>query len=98
MPTGIFYAQGVKANVLFFDRKATSETAWTNKLWIYDLRTNKHSTLKSKTLARTGLDQDQPGYLLVRDGSLGDSDDLPDPAILAAEIAADRGNGRREGG
>jgi type I restriction enzyme M protein len=46
LPTGIFYAQGVKANVLFFDRKPPREKPWTEKLWIYDLRTNKHFTLK----------------------------------------------------
>ncbi|MGH8115164.1 MAG: N-6 DNA methylase, partial [Rhodanobacteraceae bacterium] len=45
LPTGIFYAQGVKANVLFFERKPAQETPWTKKLWIYDLRTNKHFTL-----------------------------------------------------
>lgn len=45
LPTGVFYAQGVKANVLFFDRKPASEKPWTEKLWIYDLRTNKHFTL-----------------------------------------------------
>ena len=50
LPTGIFYAQGVKANVLFFDRKPASETPWTKKLWIYDLRTNKHFTLKTNPL------------------------------------------------
>jgi hypothetical protein len=37
LPTGIFYAQGVKANVLFFDRKPVAEKPWTEKLWIYDL-------------------------------------------------------------
>jgi len=41
LPTGIFYAQGVKANVLFFDRKPASETPWTKTLWIYDFRTNQ---------------------------------------------------------
>src|SRR5207249_2070752 len=46
LPTGIFYAQGVKANVLFFDRKPASETPWTKELWIYDLRMNQHFTLK----------------------------------------------------
>ncbi|HXB02027.1 MAG TPA: class I SAM-dependent DNA methyltransferase [Opitutaceae bacterium] len=57
LPTGIFYAQGVKANVLFFDRKpAADKKAWTEKLWIYDLRTNKHFTLKENTLKRTDLD------------------------------------------
>ena len=50
LPTGIFYAQGVKANVLFFDRKPASEKPWTEKLWIYDLRTNIHFTLKTNTL------------------------------------------------
>jgi type I restriction enzyme M protein len=50
LPTGIFYVQGVKANVLFFDRKPAGETPWTTKLWIYDLRTNKHYTLKSQPL------------------------------------------------
>ena len=50
LPTGIFYAQGVKANVLFFDRKPASEKPWTDKLWIYDFRTNVHLTLKTNTL------------------------------------------------
>jgi len=49
-PTGVFYAQGVKANILFFDRKPASETPWTKTLWIYDLRTNMHFTLKTNTL------------------------------------------------
>lgn len=56
LPTGIFYAQGVKANVLFFDRKPAQETPWTQKLWIYDLRTNMHFTLKENTLKRSDLD------------------------------------------
>ena len=56
LPTGIFYAQGVKANVLFFDRKPAQEKPWTSKLWIYDLRTNVHFTLKEKTLQRSDLD------------------------------------------
>ncbi|HKZ94939.1 MAG TPA: class I SAM-dependent DNA methyltransferase [Candidatus Bathyarchaeia archaeon] len=50
LPTGVFYAQGVKANVLFFDRKPASEKPWTQKLWIYDLRTNKRFTLKTNPL------------------------------------------------
>ena len=57
LPTGIFYAQGVKANVLFIDRKpAADKKAWTEKLWIYDLRTNQHFTLKENTLKRGDLD------------------------------------------
>jgi type I restriction enzyme M protein len=57
LPTGVFYAQGVKANVLFFDRKPASETPWTKKLWIYDLRTNKHFTLIRDPLTREDLDE-----------------------------------------
>lgn len=56
LPTGIFYAQGVKANVLFFDRKPANETPWTKELWIYDLRTNHHFTLKQNPLRREHLD------------------------------------------
>ena len=50
LPTGIFYAQGVKANVLFFDRKPAAEKPWTRELWVYDLRTNQHFTLKQNPL------------------------------------------------
>ena len=55
--TGILYAQGVKANVFFFDRKpAADKSAWTEKLWIYDFRTNMHFTLKENPLKRSDLD------------------------------------------
>jgi len=57
LPTGVFYAQGVKANVLFFDRKPASATPWTQKLWIYDLRTNQHFTLKQNPLTHADLDE-----------------------------------------
>jgi len=57
LPTGIFYAQGVKANVLFFDAREASERPWTRRLWIYDLRTNKHFTLKTAPLQRSDLDE-----------------------------------------
>jgi SAM-dependent methyltransferase len=56
LPTGIFYAQGVKANVLFFDRRIASEKPWTKTLWIYDFRTNEHFTLKTNPLRREDLD------------------------------------------
>lgn len=55
LPTGLFYAQGVKANILFFDRKPASEKPWTEKLWIYDLRTNTHFTLKTNPLTYNDL-------------------------------------------
>ena len=57
LPTGIFYAQGVKANVLFLDRRAASDQPQTKKLWVYDLRTNKHFTLKTTPLQRADLDE-----------------------------------------
>ncbi len=121
LPTGVFYAQGVKANVLFFDRKPASETAWTKSLWIYDLRTNKHFTLKTNPLRRGDLDEFVECFhaenrferaegerfrcfsyeelqkrdklsldiTWLRDESLEDTDNLPDPAVLAAEIVED---------
>jgi type I restriction enzyme M protein len=118
LPTGIFYAQGVKANVLFFERKAASETPWTKDLWIYDLRTNQHFTLKTNPLANKDLDDFKAVYhpgavakrqvterfkkftyeeivardkanldiFWLKDESLEDSENLPAPAVLAAEI------------
>ncbi len=128
LPTGIFYAQGVKANVLFFDRKPASETPWTRELWIYDLRTNMDFTLKTRPLVRGDLDEFVACYhpenrhdrtptwsaetpdarwraftydelmardkvnldiFWLRDESLEDSANLPEPDILAAEIVED---------
>jgi type I restriction enzyme M protein len=128
LPTGIFYAQGVKANVLFFDRKSASETPWTKQLWIYDLRTNMDFTLKTNPLSREDLDDFVTCYnpanrnkrkptfteknpegrwrsftydelmardkvnldiFWLRDESLEDSANLPDPDVLAAEIMAE---------
>ena len=118
LPTGIFYAQGVKANVLFFDRKPASENPWTEKLWIYDLRTNKHFTLKTNPLRYEDLqdfikcynpqnrrdrketerfktftydelmqrDKISLDILWLRDESLEDAENLPDPSVLAMEI------------
>jgi type I restriction enzyme M protein len=128
LPTGIFYAQGVKANVVFFDRKPGAKEPWTKKIWVYDLRTNKHFTLKTKRMTRGDLDdfvacykpsarqkrkatwsEKNPegrwrafGYdeiiardkvsldlFWLRDESLEDSANLPDPNVLAQEIADD---------
>ena len=55
LPTGLFYAQGVKANVLFFDKKSAQKESATTKIWIYDLRTNKHFTLKESSLGEKDL-------------------------------------------
>ncbi len=118
LPTGVFYAQGVKANVLFFDRKPASEIPWTKSLWIYDLRTNKHFTLKTNRLALGDLqdfikcynpenrfereeserfkvftyeeliqrDKINLDIFWIKDDSLEDSENLPVPEIIAAEI------------
>ncbi len=118
LPTGVFYAQGVKANVIFFDRKPASETPWTKKLWIYDLRTNKHFTLKTNPLGYEDLqdfikcynpdnrhkreeterfksftyeelmqrDKVSLDIFWLKDESLEDSENLPEPDVLAAEI------------
>ncbi len=50
LPTGIFYAHGVKANVLFFDAKPAAKTPWTKEVWFYDYRTNISHTLKKSPL------------------------------------------------
>jgi type I restriction enzyme M protein len=57
LPTGIFYAQGVKANVLFFDARPGREKPWTERLWVYDLHTNQHFTLNTKPLRRDDLNE-----------------------------------------
>jgi type I restriction enzyme M protein len=55
LPTGIFYAGGVKANVLFFDKHQASETPWTERLWVYDFRVGQHFTLRQRQLTRDHL-------------------------------------------
>src|SRR5690606_11639396 len=62
LPTGIFYAQGVKANVVFFERCAASSEPATKELWVYDFRTNQHFTLKTKPLKRSDLDDFVAAY------------------------------------
>ncbi len=56
LPTGIFYAGGVKANVLFFDKKPAGDRPWTQETWVYDFRTNMHFTQKTKSLKRADLE------------------------------------------
>ncbi|HEX2531403.1 MAG TPA: class I SAM-dependent DNA methyltransferase [Burkholderiaceae bacterium] len=126
LPTGIFYANGVKANVLFFDNRAASKEPWTTEVWFYDYRTNIHHTLKKKPLRfedlkefitcynpanrhkrqETWNEQSNPegrwrkfGYeqiiardktsldiFWLKDKSLADLDNLPEPDELAGEI------------
>jgi type I restriction enzyme M protein len=120
LPTGIFYAQGVKANVLFFDKKPGREKPWTDKVWIYDLRTNIHFTLKTNTLRYEDLsdfvrcynpenrhqrqeserfraftydeimqrDKVSLDIFWLKDESLEDTENLPNPDVLAEEIVA----------
>ena len=118
LPTGIFYAQGVKANVIFFDNKPAAKTAWTKEVWIYDLRSNIHFTLKTQQMKFDDLkdfvecynpqnrfkrketerfkkfkfdeiiarDKTNLDIFWLKDDSLGDMDNLPDPDVLALEI------------
>ncbi len=65
LPTGIFYAGGVKANVLFFEKKPPRGGGGhnTSKLWVYDFRTGRHFTLKQRPLRRADLDDFVEAYL-----------------------------------
>lgn len=76
LPTGIFYKQGVKANVLFFDRKPPSEKAATTALWIYDLRTNQRFTLKERPMVRADLDDFVKGFRVGARAKRKESDRL----------------------
>lgn len=126
LPTGLFYAGGVKANVLFFDNKPAREDgkAWTEKLWIYDFRTNIHFTQKEKKMTRADLDEFVKCYnasdvtkrkedikdeerrwrsytydeilkrdmtsldiFWLKDDSLIDLENLPEPDVIAQEIS-----------
>lgn len=113
LPTGIWYSPGVKANVLFFDKKAASREAQTRELWVYDYRTNVHKTLKTKRMVASDLDDFMQCYrdrveterfhrftyeelaardklnldiTWLKDDSLEDIDNLPEPDVIAAEI------------
>ena len=56
LPTGIFYKPGVKANVIFFDKKPASPERQTKEVWIYDFRTNIHFTLKQNPMTDRDLE------------------------------------------
>jgi len=125
LPTGIFYANGVKANVLFFDNRPGRAEPWTEQVWVYDYRTNVHHTLKKKPMRLSDLEgfiacykpEDrsarQPTWseqnpegrwrafrreeilkrdkvsldlFWLKDDSLGDLDNLPEPDVLVGEI------------
>lgn len=56
LPTGIFYKPGVKANVIFYDKRPASAEMQTKEVWIYDFRTNIHFTLKKNPMTDSDLD------------------------------------------
>ena len=125
LPTGIFYKPGVKANVIFFDKRPASAERQTKEVWIYDLRTNMHFTLKQHPMNDADLedfiqcynplnryerketwspenpdgrlrkfsveeiyarDKTSLDIFWIKDKSLADLDNLPDPEVLADEI------------
>jgi type I restriction enzyme M protein len=125
LPTGIFYANGVKANVLFWDGKPSSKDPWTKEIWVYDYRSNIHHTLKKNPLKLEDLedfikcynpdnrhkrketwseknpdgrwrkfsyeeiiarDKTSLDITWIKDKSLTDLDNLPDPDELAQDI------------
>ena len=116
LPTGIFYAQGVKTNVLFFTREKTDKDN-TKAVWFYDLRTNMPSFGKTNPLKASDFAGFEAAYTaedrakvaderwqcftreeiaqkgnsldlgLIKDDSVLDYEDLPDPADSAAEAA-----------
>lgn len=127
LPTGIFYAHGVKANVLFFDNKPAAKEPWTKEVWFYDYRTNIRHTLKKNPLKFEDLknfvkcynsdnrakrketwsekspegrwrkysykdlvarDKCSLDVFWLKDDSLTDLDNLPEPHEIAKEIVA----------
>lgn len=125
LPTGIFYKPGVKANVIFFDKKPASPDRQTKEIWIYDFRTNIHFTLKQHPMSDADLqdfiscynpenrherketwseenpdgrwrkfsvdeilkrDKTSLDIFWIKDKSLADLDNLPDPDVLADDI------------
>ena len=126
LPTGIFYAHGVKANVIFLDNRPASKDPQTKEVWIYDYRTNIQHTLKKNPLKFEDLsdfikcynpenpnkriatwsennsngrwrkysydeiiarDKCSLDIFWLKDNSLVDSENLPEPQLIAAEIA-----------
>jgi type I restriction enzyme M protein len=126
LPTGIFDANVVKANVIFFDNREASPEPWTKEIWYYDYRTNIHHTLKQKPMRFEDLqdfitcynpenryirketwnaesnpegrwrkftydelitrDKTSLDIFWLKDKSLTDLDNLPEPDELATEI------------
>jgi type I restriction enzyme M protein len=92
LPTGIFYKPGVKANVLFFDKKPAAEQPWTQALWVYDLRTNQHFTLKKNPLRDGELDDSRAAYLPGRPRSDRVESERWKPFAYDELVARDKAN------
>ncbi|WP_117212994.1 type I restriction-modification system subunit M [Allorhizocola rhizosphaerae] len=92
LPTGIFYAGGVKANVLFFERKRAREEPWTSRLWVYDFRTNQHFTLKQNPLRREHLQDFVDCYLPGKDRSERTETERFRPYSYDELVARDKAN------
>jgi len=93
LPTGIFYSGGVKANVVFFDKKpARPELAWTTTLWIYDFRGDQHFTLKQNRMERHHLDDFVAHYRLGEPREKREQTDRFRPFSYDELIARDKVN------
>ena len=55
LPTGIWYSSGVKANVLFFDKRPVTKTPSTKEIWVYDLRSNRNYSLRNNPIRSDDL-------------------------------------------
>jgi type I restriction enzyme M protein len=55
LPTGIWYSPGVKANVIFFDKKEIAKTAATKELWVYDLRSGRKFSIRQNPIEPSDL-------------------------------------------
>lgn len=131
LPTGIFYANGVKANVIFFEKRWASEQIQTKDIWFYDLRTNMKFSLKQNQMKKEHLkefiecynpdninkrtemrsetnpewrwrkysydevikrDKTSLDIFWLKDQSLEDSENLPEPGVIALQIVDDLEN------
>ena len=92
LPTGVFYAGGVKANILFFDKRPAGDVPWTSTLWVYDIRTNRHFTQKNNTMQRHDFDDFIASYLPGRPRSERVETELFKPFTYEEILARDKAN------
>ena len=92
LPTGIFYAGGVKANVLFFDKRQAREEPWTERLWVYDFRVGQHFTLRQRPLTREHLHPFVDAYRPGQPRSSREESERFRPYTYAEIMARDKAN------